>query len=155
MSPADFFQAIRDSWLATSVRESALLYPIILSLHLTSIAVFGGMILMTDLRLLGWALNTTPAAEVIRQLRVWKRLGFVVMVTWRTGIEAIHTALMQTPETVERQMISLASRWLAQAGAVVDAEVPVEISPLLAQDAAELARRIPAGLHVTEPRFFC
>jgi hypothetical protein len=81
MSPADFFQAIRDSWLATSVRESALLYPIILSLHLTSIAVFGGMILMTDLRLLGWALNTTPAAEVIRQLRVWKRLGFVVMVT--------------------------------------------------------------------------
>jgi hypothetical protein len=52
-------------------------------------------------------------------------------------------------------MISLASRWLAEAGAAVDPGVPVEISPLLAQDAAELARRIPTGLHVTAPRCFC
>jgi UDP-N-acetylglucosamine/UDP-N-acetylgalactosamine diphosphorylase len=60
-----------------------------------------------------------------------------------------------TPETVQRQMISLAQRWLAEAGAQVDPDAPVEISPLFAQDAAELAARIPAGLHVTEPRYFC
>jgi hypothetical protein len=52
-----------------------------MSLHLTSIAVFGGMILMTDLRLLGLALRTIPAADVIRQLRPWKRAGFVIMAT--------------------------------------------------------------------------
>ncbi len=37
----------------TALRESGLPYPIVMSLHLTSIAVFGGLILMTDLRLLG------------------------------------------------------------------------------------------------------
>ncbi len=60
-----------------------------------------------------------------------------------------------TPESVQRQMISLARQWLAEAGAQVDPQVTVEISPLLAQDATELAARIPAGLHVTEPRYFC
>jgi hypothetical protein len=74
-------QLVRDSRLATAVRESELAYPIIMSLHLASIAVFGGMILMTDLRLLGAAMRDIPVADVIRQLRVWKRTGFVVMVT--------------------------------------------------------------------------
>jgi hypothetical protein len=75
------FQGLRDTSLATAVRESALAYPIIMSLHLTSIAVFGGMILMTDLRLLGVAMRRVPAADLIRQLRWWKRAGFAVMVT--------------------------------------------------------------------------
>jgi hypothetical protein len=81
MSAAEFFQAIRDTGPATTVRESALLYPVILSLHLASIAFFGGMILMTDLRLLGIAFRDTPAADVIRPLRVWKRVGFTIMAT--------------------------------------------------------------------------
>lgn len=82
MTPlASLFHWIRDTSLATSVRESALAYPVIMSLHLTSIAVFGGMILLTDLRLLGVALPSTPVPELIRQLRWWKRAGFVVMVT--------------------------------------------------------------------------
>lgn len=81
MPIATFFQSIRDTSLAAAVRESALAYPIIMALHLTSIAVFGGMILMTDLRLLGVAMVAAPVADVIRQLRWWKRAGFVVMVT--------------------------------------------------------------------------
>jgi hypothetical protein len=81
MPIASLFQWIRDTSLATAVRESAIAYPIIMSLHLTSIAVFGGMILMTDLRLLGVAMRSVPVAEVIRQFRWWKRAGFVVMVT--------------------------------------------------------------------------
>jgi KUP system potassium uptake protein len=34
---------------------------------------------------------------------------FVVMVTWRTGIEAMHAALLQTPETVQRFLSQLAA----------------------------------------------
>ncbi len=34
---------------------------------------------------------------------------FVVMVTWRTGIEAIHAALLQTPETVQRFLSQLSA----------------------------------------------
>jgi hypothetical protein len=81
MPIASLFQWIRDTSLAIAVRESAIAYPIIMSLHLTSIAVFGGMILMTDLRLLGVAMRSVPVAEVIRQFRWWKRAGFLVMVT--------------------------------------------------------------------------
>jgi hypothetical protein len=33
---------------------SAYFYPIVLATHLTCIAIFGGMILITNLRLLGW-----------------------------------------------------------------------------------------------------
>lgn len=81
MPIASLFQSIRDTSLATAVRESGLAYPLILSLHLTSIAVFGGMILVTDLRLLGVAMVSVPVTDVIGQLRWWKRAGFVVMVT--------------------------------------------------------------------------
>ena len=34
---------------------------------------------------------------------------FVVMVTWRTGIEAIHAALLQTPETVQKFLSQLSA----------------------------------------------
>ena len=64
----------------TFVRESGLTYPIIMSTHLACIAVFGGMIVISDLRLLGAALQNRPIADVINGLRWWKRLGFCVMV---------------------------------------------------------------------------
>jgi cbb3-type cytochrome oxidase subunit 1 len=64
----------------TDIRESALVYPVIMTTHLATIAVFGGMILMTDLRLLGWAMKSDPVSDVVGQLRVWKRIGFCIMV---------------------------------------------------------------------------
>ena len=73
--------AIQSVEIGTAIRESAIVYPVIMSTHLACIAVFGGMILMTDLRLLGLALKSTPVGDVVRGLRVWKRVGFVIMVT--------------------------------------------------------------------------
>jgi multidrug transporter EmrE-like cation transporter len=81
MSLAEFSQWVAGLNLFTSLRESALAYPIIMSLHLSSIAVFGGLILLTDLRLLGLAMPSIPVSNMIEQTRVWKRIGFVVMVT--------------------------------------------------------------------------
>jgi hypothetical protein len=65
----------------TAIRESALVYPVILSTHLACIAVFGGMILMTDLRLLGLTFKGLTITEVVTTLRPWKRLGGVMMIT--------------------------------------------------------------------------
>ena len=73
--------AIQSVEFLTEIRESALVFPILLSLHLICISVFGGMILMTDLRLLGVALTSRPVADVVNGLRNWKRFGFCVMVT--------------------------------------------------------------------------
>src|SRR5258707_14274831 len=82
MSTAEIAQAIQDTSFFTALRESSLVYPIVLSSHLATIAVFGGLILMTDLRLLGVALTFIPASEMISRTRRWKYVGFLSMITW-------------------------------------------------------------------------
>jgi UDP-N-acetylglucosamine/UDP-N-acetylgalactosamine diphosphorylase len=62
---------------------------------------------------------------------------------------------LDSPETVQAQMATLARRWLRAAGAQVADDVLVEISPLWAQDASEVAEKLPAGTVVTDPRYFC
>jgi hypothetical protein len=60
--------------------ESVLAYPIVLSIHLTCIALFGGMILVTDLRLLGLTFKSLTITEVVTSLRPWKRIGGTIMI---------------------------------------------------------------------------
>ena len=81
MTLASVGQGVQDIAVFTAVRESRLVYPIVLSTHLACIAIFGGLILITNLRLLGWALSDIPADDMIRSLRPWKQFGFTVMVT--------------------------------------------------------------------------
>jgi hypothetical protein len=73
--------AIQSVEFLTEIRESALVFPVLLATHLSLISVFGGMILLTDLRLLGLALTNRPVGDVVYGLRPWKRLGFCIMVT--------------------------------------------------------------------------
>lgn len=77
MSIAESIQSI--GFLA-DLRESALVYPIVMATHLACIAVFGGMILMTDMRLLGLAMTDRTVTDVVNQFRIWKRIGFCIMV---------------------------------------------------------------------------
>jgi hypothetical protein len=65
----------------TYLRGSGYAYPSILSLHMVGIAFFGGMILMTDMRLLGLAMRNRPVSDVVDQLRVPKRYGFLLAAT--------------------------------------------------------------------------
>jgi hypothetical protein len=75
-----FFESLQSIGFLTDIRESALVYPIILSTHLICIGLFGGMILMTDLRLLGVGMRHATIAEVVNGLRIPKRVGLVVIV---------------------------------------------------------------------------
>jgi hypothetical protein len=81
MTAAQISQAIQDVGFLTYIRESGYTYPIIMATHLASIAAFGGLILLTDLRLLGWALTDCSITDVVKGLRPWKWLGFCIMVT--------------------------------------------------------------------------
>src|SRR5579862_3620822 len=74
-------ESIQNIEFLTAIRESALVYPLLLTTHLACIAFFGGMILMTDLRLLGLSLKNLTITEVVGGLRPWKRLGGVMMIT--------------------------------------------------------------------------
>ena len=60
--------------------DSVLAYPIVLSIHLACIALFGGMILATDLRLLGLTFKSLTITEVVTSFRPWKRAGGAVMI---------------------------------------------------------------------------
>jgi hypothetical protein len=71
---------IESTGLSVAIREGGLPYPIIGGVHLLSIALFGGMVLATDLRLLGWAMKRRTVSEVMCQLQPWKWLGFAVVV---------------------------------------------------------------------------
>jgi UDP-N-acetylglucosamine/UDP-N-acetylgalactosamine diphosphorylase len=64
-----------------------------------------------------------------------------------------------SPETVRRALSNLAGDWLEKAGILVprgadgDVAVPLEISPLYALDAEELARKVERGLRITGPLY--
>jgi hypothetical protein len=47
---------------------------------LACIGLFGGMILATDLRLLGLTFNSLTITEVVTSLRPWKRVGGTIMI---------------------------------------------------------------------------
>ncbi|HWF07801.1 MAG TPA: DUF6644 family protein [Bryobacteraceae bacterium] len=81
MTVAQISQAIQDVPFLTYIRESGYTYPVIMATHLACIAAFGGLILLTDLRLLGWALTDCTISDVVKSLRPWKWLGFCIMVT--------------------------------------------------------------------------
>ena len=59
-----------------------------------------------------------------------------------------------SPETVQAQMIKLHRRWLREAGCTVDDSIKVEISPLFALDAADVAAKIKSGLRVQADHYF-
>jgi uncharacterized membrane protein YfcA len=48
---------------------------------MVAIALFGAMILLTDLRLLGLAMRSCSVADVVDQLRLPKRIGFLFAAT--------------------------------------------------------------------------
>src|SRR5271170_3756092 len=72
------FAWLQQTGFFSYIRDSAYAYPILLSVHLIALAFFGGMILMTDLRLLGLGLRGYSLAEIVDGLRSAKRFGFVI-----------------------------------------------------------------------------
>ena len=81
MNIASTLQWVESTALSTAIREGALLYPIIGGFHLLAIALFGGMLVMTDLRLLGWGMRRRTVSDVLEQFRAWKRVGFALVVS--------------------------------------------------------------------------
>lgn len=62
-------------------------------------------------------------------------------------------AAVDTPEYVREMMLAQHRRWLTAAGAVVAEGVDVEISPLYALDAAQLAEQVKPGQRFDESQY--
>lgn len=73
---------LQNTGLFRFIRESDHGYEILLALHVSSIALFAATVVMTDLRLLGWALRGHTIQSVVNQMRVPKRIGFLCVATF-------------------------------------------------------------------------
>jgi len=51
-------------------------YPVLLAVHIVALILLGGMVVLTDLRWLGFGMGSYSAAEVVDGLRVPKRIAF-------------------------------------------------------------------------------
>jgi hypothetical protein len=74
-------QWLQATSLLTYIRMSAYGFPIVLSLHMVIILLFGGMILMTDMRLLGLAMRRYSISSVVDGLRRPKRYALITMLS--------------------------------------------------------------------------
>jgi len=74
-----FCQWLSQTPLSIWLREAPYPFPVFLIAHVLIIAVFGGMVVMGNLRVLGKALREVPVSEVIGQFRAWKWVAFAIL----------------------------------------------------------------------------
>jgi hypothetical protein len=79
MTLLNLCQRLQDSAFATSLLESQYMWLIIESAHVLGLAFSVGLILITDLRLVGKFRLREPVSEVLQALRPWLLAGFAMM----------------------------------------------------------------------------
>jgi hypothetical protein len=84
MTLYDWFAGAEATWIGTFIRESNWIFPFVQCIHLVSLAVLGGAILVVDLSLLGVGLRSSDPALVEKSARPWLNFGLTLAVT--TGV---------------------------------------------------------------------
>jgi len=79
MSLLEFCRLLDRSPIGTEIRESSALFPIIEGIHVLALSLSVGLVLATDLRLMGVVLRNRPASEIWSQFFPWMMSGFGVM----------------------------------------------------------------------------
>jgi hypothetical protein len=98
MSLLQLCKALDHSAIGTQIRESTLLFPVIEGVHVLALAFSVGLVLITDLRLIGVVLRKRAASEVWAQFSPWMISGFVVMLItgsllfWSHAVAAYNSA---------------------------------------------------------------
>jgi len=79
MSLFEICQWIQDTQLGTALRESQYMFPLVETAHVLGLGASVGLIVWTDLRLIGAVLRGEPAIEVHSQLKPYMISGFAIM----------------------------------------------------------------------------
>jgi hypothetical protein len=77
MTLLESFQWLQDMQLATELRESVYMFPLLEGTHLLGLALSAGLIIFTDMRLVGVWFRHVPVPDILHQLRPWVLGGFV------------------------------------------------------------------------------
>jgi hypothetical protein len=83
---------------SVELHESRYVFLLVLMIHVLTISVFVGTVVMIDLRLLGKAMTRVPVSQVVAPLMPWSELGFAVMVI--TGTLLFYAAPVARYENV-------------------------------------------------------
>ena len=84
MSLLSICEWIQNTDSSTALRESTYLFPIIETTHVLGLSLSVGLLVVSDLRLIGAGRRRRPASEVYRQLAPWMLAGFAIM--FATGL---------------------------------------------------------------------
>jgi uncharacterized protein DUF6644 len=76
----DLTRWLEHSALGQGIHNSSWLFPFIEVFHLIAIALLGGAVILTDLRLFGWGLRSHPAAELARDVQPILNIGLGTLV---------------------------------------------------------------------------
>jgi len=79
MDLAAICKTLQYSDIGTSIRESTWTFPIVETTHVIGLSISVGLILITDLRLIGAILRKRAFSEVWGQLKPWFTVGFIIM----------------------------------------------------------------------------
>ncbi len=75
-----FLESLAESPWSIGLHESRYAYPLIESVHVWALFLFVGLVVVFDLRLVGWIMPRVGVREVYRRLIPWTIAGFVIMV---------------------------------------------------------------------------
>ena len=78
-TPAEFSQWLHTTAWATALRESEVVFPLLLVAHVLGLVGLVGSIFIVDLRLLGWRFRSVPALPFVRSLLRVTWVGFWVL----------------------------------------------------------------------------
>jgi hypothetical protein len=79
LTPLHNFLAWIDTFPSSlMLRESTFGFPILITVHLISLCMFAGLVIMMDLRLAGFGNKSTPISQIQKRLFPWQMVGLVV-----------------------------------------------------------------------------
>ena len=79
MQLPSFVTWLSNTPLSSWLRYSPYPFPILIMIHIITIATFGGLVAIGNLRVLGYVMQDVPASTVLRQFRSWKWTGFIFL----------------------------------------------------------------------------
>jgi len=97
MSLLEVCRLLDRSAIGRDIRESSLLFPIIEGIHVLALSLSVGLILITDLRLMGVVMRNRATSEIWSQFSPWMMSGFGVMfltgalLFWSHALSAYHS----------------------------------------------------------------
>jgi hypothetical protein len=107
MTLLDLMDWFELTWIGVTIRESLWLFPVIESVHLLGLALLGGAVLVSDLRLLGWGFTGKSPDLMIKELNKWFLLGLVTLLSTGTALFLSEAVKCYYNEAFWAKMITL------------------------------------------------